>query len=157
MLKQWLCICMQSMPVILMTPGHRLILATMLAQAVRMQVTIEQEVANAKEMKSLSRILVKLLTSHKDASPFHIQTIMHRSDLDKLRDDEVLKERLAEILAEARERLDLGAAAQKLLQVRNADSLHCSGMFLAFLAMHMGVLEILYMRCPEMEAGRTVG
>ena len=94
---------------------------TLLMQAVRMQVTIEQEVANAKEMKGLSRILVKLLTSHKDVSPFHIQTIMHRSDLDKLRDDEGLKECLTEVIAEARERPDLGAAAQKLLQVRHAD------------------------------------
>ena len=69
------------------------------------------------EVKGLSRILVKLLTSHKDVSPFHIQTIMHRGDLNKLKDDEMLKERLTEILTEARERPDLGAAAQKLLQV----------------------------------------
>lgn len=89
----------------------------MLMQAVRTQVTIEQEVANAMEVKGLSRILVKLLTSHKDVSPFHIQTMMHWGDLNKLRDDEMLKERLTEILAEARERPELGAAAQKLLQV----------------------------------------
>lgn len=79
---------------------------------------IEQEVANAKEVRGLSRILVKLLTSHKDVSPFHIQTMMHWGDLNKLRDDEMLKARLEEILANARDRPDLGAAAQKLLQVR---------------------------------------
>ena len=115
-----------------------------------MQVTIEQEVANAKEMKGLSRILVKLLTSHKDASPFHIQTIMHRSDLDKLRDDEVLKERSAEIIAEARERPDLGGADQKLLQVLLLTSLLSQevvtpvGHLLSFWPMRMGVLGTVF-------------
>ena len=92
-------------------------------QAVRMQVTIEQEVANAKEVKGLSRILVKILTSHKKASPFHLQTVMHWGDLNKLRDDEVLKGQLRVILANARDRPDLGAAAQKLLQVCQLASL----------------------------------
>ena len=78
----------------------------------------EQEAADAKEVKGLSRILVKLLTGHPDVTPFHIQTMMHRGDLDKLRDDEALKEQLADILARTRERPDLGAAAQKLLQAR---------------------------------------
>ena len=86
-------------------------------QSVQAQVRIVKEAAVATELQGLSRILVMLLKSNPDITPFHIQTLVHKREVESLRGDPALEAHLASVLAAARERDDLSEGAQQLLQV----------------------------------------
>ena len=86
-------------------------------QSAQTQVRIAEEAADAKEVQGLSKILVMLLKRNPHISPFHIQTLVHKREVEGLRGDPALKAHLATVLAAARERDDLSEGAQKLLQV----------------------------------------
>ena len=87
------------------------------AQSAQTQVRIAEEAADAKEVQGLSKILVMLLKRNPHITPFHIQTLVHKREVEGLRGDPALKAHLGSVLAAARERDDLSEGAQKLLQV----------------------------------------
>ena len=86
-------------------------------QSAQTQVRIAEEAADAKEVQGLSKILVMLLKRNPHITPFHIQTLVHKREVEGLRGDPALKAHLGSVLAAARERDDLSEGAQKLLQV----------------------------------------
>lgn len=86
-------------------------------QSAQTQVRIAEEAADAKEVQGLSKILVMLLKRNPHITPFHIQTLVHKREVEGLRGDPALKAHLGSVLAAARERNDLSEGAQKLLQV----------------------------------------
>lgn len=98
----------------------------MLAQTVQAQVKVAEEVAGAEQAKGLAKILVTLMKSNPSITPFHLQTLMNKRDVEKLRDDAPFIEHLEMILAEARVRPDLEAGAQALLKVGSAASVSAS-------------------------------
>ena len=94
----------------------------MLVQTVQAQVKVAEEVAGAQQAKGLAKILVTLMKTNPNITPFHLQTLMNQRDAEKLRDDAPFARELETILAEARMRPDLESGAQALLKVGSATS-----------------------------------
>ena len=85
-------------------------------QAAQTQIRIAEEAADAKEVQGLSKILVMLMKRNPHITPFHIQTLVHKREVEDLRGDPALEGHLHSVLAAARERDDLSEGAQRLLQ-----------------------------------------
>ena len=89
----------------------------MLMQAVEQQIMVEEQAAKPNHLKGLSKLLVNLMKRHPDITPFHLQTVLHQTDLKQIKNDPALKQSLEEILAELRQRPDLDKGQRELLQV----------------------------------------
>ena len=91
-------------------------------QTVQAQVKLAEEVAGTEQAKGLAKILVTLMKTNPEITPFHLRTLMNKRDVEKLRDDAPFAKHLETILAEARLRPDLESGAQALLKVGSAAS-----------------------------------
>ncbi len=78
---------------------------------------VEEQAAKPTHLKGLSKLLVNLMKRHPDITPFHLQTVLHQTDLKEIKNDPALEESLAEILTDLRQRPDLDMGQRELLQV----------------------------------------